>query len=253
MASHAGIAPPRGGSRGRPDRGGEPAAGSRPRDTAPRGVAAAEGTSDIAAPVPARPWRRAEAPADALDAFAAEAHGVTPSPTDTVASLPLGDGFLGAGAPAREPATPQRGLAVAAAVAAVLLGGFVVTRMTGPGTTAVASTAPLELLSLRHEREGSLLSVVGLVRNPPAANALDRVSAVVLLFDRDGAFVTSATAPLDFVTLASGDESPFVVKVDAPPTVARYRVSFRADGGTLTHVDRRNENTDESPVALTRQ
>jgi hypothetical protein len=80
-----------------------------------------------------------------------------------------------------------------------------------------------------------------------------RVSAVVLLFDQQGTFVSSAKAPLDYVTLSGGDESPFVAKVQAPQSVARYRVSFRTDDGMLPHVDRRGEPPVTTPVALTRQ
>jgi hypothetical protein len=82
---------------------------------------------------------------------------------------------------------------------------------------------------------------------------VERVSAVVFLFDQQGQFVTSAKAPIDFLKLTAGDESPFVVKVAAPQSVARYRVSFRTDDGTLPHVDRRGEAPVASPVVLTRQ
>ena len=164
--------------------------------------------------------------------------------------------FLGADAAPRESVGRQRWLAAAAAVVAVLLGGFVVSRV---GTSAAATArhttppTPLELLSLGHQREGNNLSVTGLVRNPAAGAAVARVTAVVFLFDQQGTFVSSAKAPLDYVTLSGGDESPFVIKVQAPQSVARYRVSFRTDDGTLPHVDRRGEPPVTTPVALTRQ
>ena len=62
----------------------------------------------------------------------------------------------------------------------------------------------------------------------------------MFLFDRTGTFVTSSRANVDFLKLGAGDESPFVVTLDAPPTVARYRVSFRTDEGIVPHVDRRS-------------
>jgi hypothetical protein len=96
------------------------------------------------------------------------------------------------------------------------------------------------------------LSVAGLVRNPPAGIPVERLVAVVLLFDQQGTFVTSSTAPVDFLRLSAGDESPFVVKLDAPQNVARYRVSFRTDNGTMTHVDRRGEPPLATPVSLGR-
>ena len=68
-----------------------------------------------------------------------------------------------------------------------------------------------------------------------------RVTAVVFLFDRTGAFVTSSRAPLDFQTLAPGDESPFQITVNGANGIGRYRVSFRTDERVVPHVDRRSE------------
>ena len=166
-------------------------------------------------------------------------------------------GFLGAESPVHEGQQHQRWLRLAAAALAIVLGGAVFVRMSHRGPEQAAAhaqpaAAPLELLSLRHERQGVNLSVAGLVRNPPAGGVLERVTAVVFLFDQQGSFVTSAKAPIDFLKLNVGDESPFVVKVAAPPTVARYRVSFRTEDGTLAHVDRRGEPPVTAPVALTR-
>jgi len=182
-----------------------------------------------------------------LDAFSSEAEKP---------AVVLPSAFLGSGEAPRESAGRQRWLAAAAAIFAVLLGGFVISRMgIGAAETAraAATPTPLELLSLGHQREGNNLSVTGLVRNPTAGPSVARVSAVVFLFDQQGTFVTSAKAPLDYVTLSGGDESPFVVKVQAPQSVARYRVSFRTDDSTLPHVDRRGEPAVTAPVALTRQ
>jgi hypothetical protein len=142
----------------------------------------------------------------------------------------------------------QRGLAAAAAVLFVVLLGGVAWMMAGrePSVASAASpSAPLELVSLRHERQSSKLAVSGLVRNPAAGHPVEHLSAVVFLFDQQGAFVASAKAPVDFVRLGSGDESPFVISLDAPATIARYRVSFRTDQGIVPHVDRRGA----SPIA----
>lgn len=96
----------------------------------------------------------------------------------------------------------------------------------------------LELLSMRHERSGNTLTVTGLVRNPGAA-ASDSIMAVVFAFDRNGGFVASGRASLEFPTIAAGDESPFRVTVPDVKDVGRYRVSFRTTAGVLRHVDRR--------------
>ncbi|MSO35040.1 MAG: hypothetical protein EXQ50_04605 [Acidobacteria bacterium] len=136
----------------------------------------------------------------------------------------------------------QRVLAIAAAVLCIGLLGGLVWMMAGPRGTSAAAVGPnrpLELVSLRHERLKEKLAVSGLVRNPAAAKPVERLSAVVFLFDRLGGFVTSAKADVDFLKLGAGDESPFVVSLDAPATVARYRVSFRTDDGVVPHIDRR--------------
>jgi hypothetical protein len=110
----------------------------------------------------------------------------------------------------------------------------------GSGSSRTLPGAPLELLSLRHEREADRLTITGLVKNPPRGAPLARVTAVAFVFDPQGTFVGSARAPLDFITLAPGDESPFVVTVTAPGRIGRYRVGFRADDGAVVgHVDRR--------------
>lgn len=114
----------------------------------------------------------------------------------------------------------------------------------GDASTAVTvarDAAPLELVSMRHARAGTSLTVSGLVRNPRDGSAATRIIAVVFAFDKGGTFVASGRAPLDFTTLDPGDESPFVVTIPNVANVGRYRVSFRSDSGTLRHVDRRSE------------
>jgi len=187
----------------------------------------------------------------------------------TVPALPLhstpareishASGFLSAASTEpRETSGGQRSLAVAGAVLLVALVGGLAWMMAGPrGTTAVAvgPNSPLELVSLRHERKNQKLAVSGLVRNPSAGQLVERLSAVVFLFDRQGEFVTSAKADVDFLKLGAGDESPFVVSLEAPATVSRYRVSFRTDEGVVPHIDRRGATPlageGEPPVTVT--
>jgi hypothetical protein len=159
-------------------------------------------------------------------------------------------GFLGAAEVERDSGGRQKSLAFAAVMLFVVLSGGLVWMMSGPrGTTpvAVGPNSPLELVSLTHARQNSKLAVSGLVRNPASGKPIDHLSAVVFLFDRTGTFVTSSRANVDFLKLGAGDESPFVVSLDAPPTVARYRVSFRTDDGIVPHIDRRSASV--SPAA----
>jgi hypothetical protein len=106
------------------------------------------------------------------------------------------------------------------------------------GAAHAPSAQELELISMRHARAGRNLKVTGLVRNRGAA-ATAPVSAVIFVFDRDGGFVASGRAPIDFNGIANGDESPFQVTIPDVKDVGRYRVSFRTDAGIVPHVDRR--------------
>jgi hypothetical protein len=161
----------------------------------------------------------------------------------------VGESFLGS-AVAKPPSSGrQRGLAVAAGVLFVVLvtvGYFSIYGDDADAGRAAASVpsasqSPLELISLGHQRKNSALAITGLVRNPSQAPAVEQLAAVAFLFDQQGRLLTSARADVDFKQLAPGDESPFVITLDAPPNVARYRVSFRTDAGVVPHVDRRGQ------------
>jgi hypothetical protein len=104
---------------------------------------------------------------------------------------------------------------------------------------AQAEAVPLELLALGHDRAGDELTVRGVIRNPSSGVAVDRLTAVVFLFNRDGGFLTSGRASVESPALVPGGESRFVVSVPSAADVGRYRVSFRTDDRVVPHVDRR--------------
>jgi hypothetical protein len=188
---------------------------------------------------PATPW--APARVSPFPSEAPERRPAKPAVED-----PVGDAFLGSAIAAPSSGGRQRGLAIAACFLflIVVTGGYWTIYGDDAGSVtaaASANTAPLELASLRHERRGSRLSISGLVRNPAGGAPVERLTAVVFLFDQQSAFVTSARADVDFTRLTPGDESPFVIAVDAPASVARYRVSFRNEAGVVPHVDRRGQ------------
>lgn len=128
-------------------------------------------------------------------------------------------------------------MAVALIVTIASLGSRRPDPASGSAAAATQNMA-LELLSMRHDREGDTLTVTGLVRNA-GHGAAQRLTAVVFAFDKSGNFVASGRAPLDFVSLAPGDESPFRVSIPNVASVGRYRVSFRTEAGVVKHVDRR--------------
>jgi hypothetical protein len=129
-------------------------------------------------------------------------------------------------------------MAVVLIVAFAMLGTGRPSASSSPGTSTTAKAPALELLSMRHTREGDALTVTGLVRNG-GSGTTDRLIAVVLAFDRNGNFLASGRAPIEFLSLAPGDESPFTVSVPNAGDVGRYRVSFRTDAGVVRHIDRR--------------
>lgn len=158
--------------------------------------------------------------------------------------------------PHDEPSAWPRRIAVAAGMAALIatvgfgwsLTGSTPAALQVSGSAPGAVEQPLELLSLQHTQRNGTLIITGLVQNPRSGPSLSRVQATVLVFGRDGALLTSGRAPLDYTTLAPGDESPFVVRVAAAGNVSRYRVGFRGqDDRVLGHVDRRD------PDALARK
>ena len=161
----------------------------------------------------------------------------------SAAVVPSGELF----AVAQEPSPWARRLGVAAAFAAVIAGaGYVLlpAKTAGSDSAATTAAAPLELLTLTHTQEPSGLTITGTVYNPRGGAPVSQASAAAILFGPDGNFLTSARAPLDFTTVAPGQESPFVIRVPVTGTVARDRVGFRsADGSVIAHVDRRADGT----------
>jgi hypothetical protein len=106
-------------------------------------------------------------------------------------------------------------------------------------TPAAQPAVPLELLALGHDRAGDELTVRGVIRNPSSGVAVDHLTAVVFLFNRDGSFLTSGRATVESPALVPGGESRFIVSVPSAADVGRYRVSFRTDDRVVPHVDRR--------------
>src|SRR5262249_19550282 len=93
-------------------------------------------------------------------------------------------------------------------------------------TLPASSALPLELTQLTHERDAERLIVRGVVHNPASGSTVDRLAAVVSLFNHAGEAVASARARIDAPALAPGSDSPFSVTIPAGGNVGRYRISF---------------------------
>ena len=102
------------------------------------------------------------------------------------------------------------------------------------------ATPPLELVTLGHQRDDNRLAVTGIVRNPANGSTMNQLSVVVLLFNREGALLSSARAPVQVPILGPGGESTFLVTAPGAASVGRYRVSFRSEERVIPHVDVRN-------------
>lgn len=150
----------------------------------------------------------------------------------------------------RPESTGGRLAAVAAAgalVVATIVGGLVLSSGgetdRSPAAEEPANVAPvdvpLELIALGHERESDRLTVRGVVRGR-ASLSDPSLTAVVLLFDREGDFIASGRAQVGDPEAAPGDDRRFMVSVPAGGQVSRYRVSFRSDDHIVPHVDKRN-------------
>jgi hypothetical protein len=104
--------------------------------------------------------------------------------------------------------------------------------------TGETAESPLELIKLEHRRDGRTLAVSGVIRNPPEGSALSSLAVVILLFKDNGGLAGSGSAELDH--LAPGLEKPFAVAVPMTDGAGRYRVTLRAAGRLVPHIDRRS-------------
>ena len=132
-------------------------------------------------------------------------------------------------------------LAAGVVVVLIAIAGIYLFNRVGGTASASQGPAPLELTSLAHERAGESLKISGLVHNPRAGRSYSDVAAVVFTFDRQGNYLSSGRAGLDFRQLPPGEEAPFAITLPSAAGVVRYRVSFRTDAAVIPHIDRRNQ------------
>jgi len=142
------------------------------------------------------------------------------------------------------------GALVVGTVLSLVIGLSALGRSTARSATKVvsqsptAASQPVDLVALSHERSANTVTVRGIVRNPVSGREIDRLTAVVMLYNSEGSYVTSGQAPVVRTMLTPGDESPFSVTLPDQATLGRYRVSFKADERVISHVDRRTMNQD---------
>lgn len=128
----------------------------------------------------------------------------------------------------------------AAVVVALSAATLVLPRGPEPGTPASAAppAAAVELMALRHARDGDALAVSGLVRNP-AAVPTPRLTAIVSLVDGAGRVTGRAEAAVEPGVLEPGKETAFRVTLTGAAGAGRYRLAFTDGTAVVPHVDRR--------------
>jgi hypothetical protein len=162
--------------------------------------------------------------------------------------IPAAEGMFAVRPRGRSMPSVVAGVGIAAAIVTLVIGTLVLTsdRSTAaparrpaaaPATTTTAEV-PLELIALGHEREKDRLTVRGVVRGTAAA-AGDPLTAVVLLFDREGSEIGSGRADVAPAGSDPAADRTFVITVRAAGDVGRYRISFRSADRVVPHVDRR--------------
>ena len=144
------------------------------------------------------------------------------------------------------------GVGIAAAIVALVIGTLVMTSdststharrpataaAAAPTAAATTTEVPLELIALGHEREKDGLTVRGVVRGA-ATSAGVPLTAVVLLFNREGSEIGSGRAEVAPAGPDPAGERTFVITVPSAGDVGRYRISFRSADHVVPHVDRR--------------
>lgn len=149
------------------------------------------------------------------------------------------------------------GVSVAATIVALVVGSLVMTssrktaarfpRAAAPAaSTTTAADVPLELIALGHEREADRLTVRGVVRGAPSAEK-GPLTAVVLLFNRQGSEIGSGRTEVPPAGPDPASERTFVVTVPSAADVGRYRISFRSADHVVPHVDKRAQPGTAAP------
>ena len=130
-----------------------------------------------------------------------------------------------------------------AAAAAIVFSSESPTESANPTVTtppaADATSVPIELVSLDHERDGDTLIVHGVIRNPSGGVQMDGLAAVVSTVGLDGRVRSNTRSTVDLPALTPGGQSTFSVTIPRAGDVARYRVSFRSGDLVVSHVDKR--------------
>lgn len=103
-----------------------------------------------------------------------------------------------------------------------------------------AATGPqLELQSWHWGEEYSHAIAEGTVKNISGEN-LRNVTAVVTFMSKDGSFITSSDALVDYNPILPGQTSPFKVITTHNPAMRRARVEFKElMGGTIAYRDKK--------------
>lgn len=181
------------------------------------------------------------------------------------AAVPDSQGMFAEPPRGRSMARVVAGVGVAAAIVVLVIGTLVMRSdrsasgrsrpaqarhsVAAPVATAPSAEVPLELIALGHEREKDRLTVRGVVRGAATADG-GPLTAVVLLFNRQGSEIGSGRADVAPAGSDPAGERTFVITVPSVGDVGRYRISFRSDDHIVPHVDKRSPAGIVKPAVL---
>lgn len=156
--------------------------------------------------------------------------GAATLPVVAPAGRPIGVGVVAVGLIAA--------LVAVSGATAAWLDARAVRHQRSPAGSSRDTSRALELLSMRHARDGDTLIVSGIIRNPSTSATLP-LTAVVSAVGHDGRRLARAESPLDPIVLQPGKETSFRVTLSSPDDPGRYRLSFTSGEQVVPHMDRR--------------
>lgn len=109
----------------------------------------------------------------------------------------------------------------------------------GSYSESVQSAPQLELLSANAERSYSFITIRGMVKNI-SSEPMENVTAVGIVTDANGEFITSGDSLIDYDPILAGQTSPFSIMIRDNPAIDQWTIEFKEFiGGTIPHKDSR--------------
>jgi len=111
-------------------------------------------------------------------------------------------------------------------------------RSAGLKTDSITNEPVLELQTWHWGESYSHVIAEGSIKNV-SSESLKNVTAVVQYYDKEGTFITSSEALIDYNPIMPGQVSPFKTITTANPAMKRANINFKSlMGGTLNFIEK---------------